>query len=56
MGIFTQKVTAAGQRSGSASGSPILLPTSDEGGSPLVINQRVTATGLGGKRPSDTRP
>jgi hypothetical protein len=46
MGIFAQKVTAAGQRSG----SPILLPTSNEGGSPLPINQRVTATGLGGKR------
>ncbi len=45
-GIFAQKVTAAGK----PSGSPILLPTSNEGGSPLTINQRITATGLGGKR------
>jgi hypothetical protein len=46
MGIFTQKVTATGQRSG----SPILLPTSNRGGGPLPINQRITATGLGAKR------
>jgi hypothetical protein len=46
LGIFAQRVTAAGR----PAGSPILLPTSSEGGSPLTINQRVTATGLGGKR------
>lgn len=46
MGLFAQRVTAAGK----PSGSPILLPTSNEGGSPLTINQRITATGLGGKR------
>jgi hypothetical protein len=46
-GLIAQRLTAAGQRSG----SPIVLPGSDAGGSPLVSNQRITATGLGGKRP-----
>ena len=52
MGLFAQRVTAAGK----PSGSPILLPASNEGGSPLTINQRITATGLGGKRPASTSP
>jgi hypothetical protein len=46
-GLFAQRLTAAGRRSG----APILLPGSDIGGSPLVSNQRITATGLGGNRP-----
>jgi hypothetical protein len=46
-GLFAQRLTAAGKRSG----SPELLPGSDIGGSALVIEQRLTATGLGGSRP-----
>lgn len=46
-GLFALRLTAAGKRSG----GPILLPGSDVGGSPLVINGRLTATGLGGSRP-----
>jgi hypothetical protein len=46
-GLFAQKLTSAGQRSG----SPLLLPGSGTNGSALVIEQRLTATGLGGSRP-----
>ena len=46
-GLYAQRLTAAGRRSGAA----ILLPGSNVGGSPLVSNQRLTATGLGGNRP-----
>lgn len=46
-GLFAQRLTAAGRRAG----APIRLPGSDIGGSPLVSNQRTTATGLGGDRP-----
>lgn len=46
-GLYAQRLTAAGKRSG----APILLPGSDVAGDPLVSNQRITATGLGGNRP-----
>jgi len=46
-GLFALRLTAAGKRSG----APILFPGSDIGGSALVSNQRITATGLGGNRP-----
>jgi hypothetical protein len=46
-GLFAQRVTAAGTRSGTA----IKLPGSYVGTGALVINQRVTATGLGRHRP-----
>ncbi len=46
-GLFALRVTAAGKRSG----APILFPGSDIGGSALVSNQRITATGLRGSRP-----
>lgn len=46
-GPYAQRLTTAGKRSG----APILLPRSDVGGGPLVSNQRITATGLGGNRP-----
>ncbi|HUD35968.1 MAG TPA: hypothetical protein VMR14_03660 [Streptosporangiaceae bacterium] len=46
-GLFAQRLTAAGKRSG----SPVLLPGSGIAGSPLATEQRVTATGLPGHRP-----
>ena len=46
-GLYAQRLTSAGRRTG----APILLPGSDVGGGPLVSNQRITASGLGGSRP-----
>lgn len=46
-GLFAVRLTAVGRRAGAS----VKLPGSDIGGSVLVSNQRVTATGLGGNRP-----
>ena len=46
-GLFAQQLTPAGLRTG----SPALLPGSGTNGGALVIEQRLTATGLGGSRP-----